>query len=199
MSNAAGTLKIVRWTAWVLIGLIGAVAAYVLLMRPENKGATIGGPFAMAATTGQKIDLAAAEKNKPYAVFFGFTNCPDICPTAMFEMSQVLKKLGDKARDFHVYFVTVDPERDTAEQLKLYLSAFDPRIIGMVAGSADELQAVAKQYRAFYRKVPTSSGYTMDHTATTYLFDRRGEFFGTLASDDQEAARIAKLERLLAK
>ena len=198
-NNALPALRLIRWVAWGLVAIIGAFAAYILLTPEESKGASIGGPFAMAAMTGEKIDLAVAEKNKPYAVFFGFTNCPDICPTAMFEMSQTLKKAGDKAKDFHVYFVSVDPERDTPAQLKLYLSAFDPRIIGMAAGSLEELQAVAKQYRAFYRKVPTPSGYTMDHTATIYLFDRKGAFFGTIAPDDQEAARLTKLERLLAK
>lgn len=192
-------LKIIRWVAWGLVAVIGAVSAYLLLAPEEKKGAAIGGPFAMQAMTGARIDLAVAEKNKPFAVFFGFTNCPDICPTAMFEMSQLLKKAGDKAKDFRVYFVSVDPERDTPEQLKLYLSAFDPRIIGLTAGSAEELQAVARQYRAFFRKVPTPSGYTMDHTATIYLFDRKHEFSGTFALEEPETARLTKLERLLAR
>lgn len=192
-------LKVIRWVAWGLVLVISAVSLYLLLAPEEKKGAAIGGPFAMQAMTGAKIDLAVAEKNKPFAVFFGFTNCPDVCPTAMFEMSQLLKRAGDKAKDFHVYFVSVDPERDTPEQLKLYLSAFDPRIIGLTAGTAEELQAVAKQYRAFFRKVPTPSGYTMDHTATIYLFDRKAEFFGTFAPDEAENARLAKLERLLGR
>ena len=192
-------LRIIRWVAWGLVAVIGAVSAYLLLMPEDKKGAAIGGPFAMQAMTGARIDLAVAEKGKPFAVFFGFTHCPDVCPTAMFEMSQLLKKAGDTAKDFRVYFVSVDPERDTPEQLNLYLSAFDPRIIGMTPSSAEELQAVAKQYRAFYRKVPTPSGYTMDHTATIYLFDRKAEFFGTFAPEEQETTRLAKLARLLGR
>lgn len=191
------TLKIIRYVAWGLVAVLCAGAAFILLAPAEKTGAAIGGPFRMMAMSGQPVDIATAEKNKPFAVFFGFTNCPDICPTAMFEMSQVLQKTGDKAKDFHVYFVSVDPERDTPEQLKLYISAFDPRIIGLSPASDAELQAVAKQYRAFYRKVPTPSGYTMDHTATIYLFDRKHDFAGTIATDENETARIAKLERLL--
>jgi len=192
-------LKLIRWIVWGLVAALAAASAYVLLLPEQQKGAAIGGPFAMRAMSGDTIDIAIVEKGKPYAVFFGFTHCPDVCPTAMFEMSQLLRKLDPKTQDFHVYFVTVDPERDTPEQLRLYLSAFDPRIIGLSPTGADELAAVARQYRAFYRKVPTPSGYTMDHTATIYLFDRRGEFFGTLAIDDPDAARVSKLERLLAK
>jgi protein SCO1/2 len=198
-NTPATTLRVIRWTAWGLILAIAAVAAYVLLSPEQKKGAAIGGPFTMRAMTGETIDIGKAEAGKPHAVFFGFTHCPDICPTAMFEMSQLLRKLGDKTKDFRVYFVSVDPARDTPEQLKLYLSAFDERIIGMSPASEEELATVARQYRAFYRRVPTPSGYTMDHTATIYLFDRKGEFFGTLAPDDNENARLAKMERLLGR
>ena len=196
MTNIQSPLRLIRWVAWTLVAFLSAAALYVLMAPESRKGATIGGPFTLTAMTGARIDVGQAEKNKPYAVFFGFTHCPDICPTSMFEMSQTLKTLGDKAKNFHVYFISVDPERDTPEQLKLYLSAFDPRLIGMT-GTVEEVAAVAKAHRAFYRKVPTPSGYTMDHTATIFLFDRSGEFFGTLAASDPEPARLSKMERLL--
>ncbi len=193
--SSLSPLKFIRWTAWGLVLIIAAVSGY-LLLSPEPPKAAIGGPFSMQASTGSRVDIGEAEKGKPYAVFFGFTQCPDVCPTAMFETSQLLRKMDPKTKDFHVYFVTVDPERDTATLLKEYLSAFDSRIIGMV-GTPDELAAVAKQYRAYYRKVSTPSGYTMDHTATLYLFDRKGQFFGTLDPNDAEPAKVAKMERLL--
>lgn len=193
--STPSTLQLIRWVAWSLVAMITAVSAY-LLTSPEAPKAAIGGPFTLQATSGGKVDLAVAEKGKPFAVFFGFTNCPDVCPTAMFEMSQLLKKMDPQTSDFRVYFVSVDPERDTPQLLKDYLSAFDPRLIGM-SGTPDEIAAIAKQYRAYYRKVPTPSGYTMDHTATVYLFDRKGDFFGTLDPNDAEPSKIAKMERLL--
>lgn len=193
--STVSTLKFIRWAAWGLILMLTAVSGY-LMLSPEAPKAAIGGPFAMQSSTGARIDLAVAEKGKPHAVFFGFTQCPDVCPTTMFEITQLLRKMDPKTKDFRVYFVSVDPERDTASLLKDYLSAFDDRIIGMV-GSAEELANVARQYRASYSKVPTPSGYTMNHTATLYLFDRKGEFFGTLDPNDAESAKIAKMERLL--
>lgn len=195
MAPSTGVLRIIRWSAWALVGLLAAVSLY-LTLQPVPPKALLGGPFALTSMTGERRDVGVAEKGRPYAVFFGFTHCPDICPTAMYETSQLLAKVGEATRDFRVYFVTVDPERDTAEQLKLYLSAFDPRIVGMT-GTPEEIAAVARQHRAFYRKVPTPSGYTMDHTATIFLFDRKGDFFGTLDPKDSQEAQIAKLTRLL--
>ena len=193
--SPAQTLRLIRWVAWALVGLITAVSLY-LLASPEAPKAAIGGPFALEASTGGKVDIGQAEKGKPYAVFFGFTHCPDVCPTAMYEMSQLLKKLDPATKDFRVYFVSVDPERDTPQLLRDYLSAFDPRLIGMT-GSAEEIARIARMHRAYYRKVPTPSGYTMDHTATVFLFDRKGEFFGTLDPTDQDSAKATKLGRLL--
>lgn len=194
MSANGGALRAIRWIAWGLVGALTGIGLY-LATQSEPPKAAIGGPFTLTAMTGNKVNIAVAEKNKPYAVFFGFTHCPDICPTSMYELSQVLKKVDEKARDFRIYFVSVDPERDTPELLSTYLSLFDSRIIGMT-GTPEEIAAVAKLHRAFYRRVATPSGYTMDHTATIYLFDRKGAFFGTLDTNDPEEARIAKLERL---
>ena len=195
MAQQSSVLKVIRWGAWALIGLLTAVAIYVLT-RSEPPKLAIGGPFTLTAMTGEKISLPVAEKGRPFAVFFGFTHCPDICPTAMFEMGQTLKSGGEATKDFHVYFVSVDPERDTPEQLKLYLSAFDSRLVGLT-GTPEAIAEVARLHRAFYRKVPTPSGYTMDHTATIYLFDAKGVFWGTLDTNEAETARIAKLKRLL--
>ncbi|HRK24171.1 MAG TPA: SCO family protein [Beijerinckiaceae bacterium] len=195
MSTPNTALRLIRWVSWSLIGLLGAVTLYILL-QPEQQRVSLGGPFTLTTMEGERRNVGTHEKGRPYAVFFGFTYCPDICPTTMFELSQTLKAAGDAVKDFRVYFVSVDPERDTPEQLKLYLSAFDSHIVGLT-GTPEEIAAVARQHRAFYRKVPTPSSYTMDHTATIFLFDRKGSFFGTLDVNEPESARLAKLQRLM--
>ncbi|MDZ4374688.1 MAG: SCO family protein [Phenylobacterium sp.] len=113
-------------------------------------------------------------RGRPTAMFFGFTFCPEVCPTTLTELSVALEALGDDADRLNVVFVSVDPERDTPAQLKTYLSNFDRRIRG-VSGAADQVEAIAMAYRALYLKVPTEYGYTMDHTADILLLDRKGE------------------------
>jgi protein SCO1/2 len=193
-------LKIVRITAWAAIGIITVALLYVLLNpvdREQGTGvASIGGPFRLADHDGQ-IVTDASLRGKPYALFFGFTHCPDVCPTSMLEITNDLDALGNAAKDFRVYFVTVDPARDTAALLKEYTGSFDRRIIGLVPKDEAELANMARLYRAIYRKVDTPSGYTMDHTASIYLMDAKGQFFGTLDSKDTPAVRQAKLKRLL--
>ncbi|MCU0819621.1 MAG: SCO family protein [Beijerinckiaceae bacterium] len=193
-------LKIVRITAWAAIGIITVALLYVLLNpvdREQGTGvASIGGPFRLADHNGQLVTEASL-RGKPYALFFGFTHCPDVCPTSMLEITNDLNALGNAAKDFRVYFVTVDPARDTAALLKEYTGSFDPRIIGLVPKDEAELATMARMFRAIYRKVDTPSGYTMDHTASVYLMDAKGEFFGTLDSKETPAVRQAKLKRLL--
>ncbi|MCA3598928.1 MAG: SCO family protein [Methylobacterium sp.] len=193
-------LKIVRITAWAAIGIITVALLYVLLNpvdREQGTGvASIGGPFRLADHDGQ-IVTDVSLRGKPYALFFGFTHCPDVCPTSMLEITNDLDALGNAAKDFRVYFVTVDPARDTAALLKEYTGSFDRRIIGLVPKDEAELANMARLYRAIYRKVDTPSGYTMDHTASIYLMDAKGQFFGTLDSKDTPAVRQAKLKRLL--
>lgn len=193
-------LKIVRLTAWAAIGIITVALLYVLLNpvdREQGTGvASIGGPFRLADHDGQ-IVTDASLRGKPYALFFGFTHCPDVCPTSMLEITNDLNALGNAAKDFRVYFVTVDPARDTAALLKEYTGSFDSRIIGLVPKDEAELANIARLFRAIYRKVDTPSGYTMDHTASIYLMDAQGQFFGTLDSREAPGVRQAKLKRLL--
>jgi protein SCO1/2 len=194
------TLKIIRYVTWGAIAVLSAAMLY-LLLNPRTEGSSgvaIGGPFTLAAADGTVVSSAAI-RGKPFALFFGFTQCPDVCPTSMLEISNDLKALDPLAKDFKVYFVTVDPERDTAALLKDYTGSFDARVIGLVPKDANELESVSKNYRALYRKVPTPSGYTMDHTATIYLMDSKGQFFGTLDSKETPAVRQAKLKRLIEK
>ena len=193
-------LKIVRLTAWAAIAIITVALLFVLLNpvdRDQGTGvAAIGGPFRLADHNGQVVTDAAL-RGKPYALFFGFTHCPDVCPTSMLEIANDLNALGNSAKDFRVYFVTVDPARDTAALLKEYTGSFDSRIIGLVPKDEAELANIARLFRAIYRKVDTPSGYTMDHTASIYLMDAQGQFFGTLDSREAPGVRQAKLKRLL--
>ncbi len=132
----------------------------------------------------------------PLAIFFGFTNCPDVCPTTLLQMTQDLEELGPDGDRIKVVFVSVDPERDTPAKLEAYMASFDPRIVALT-GAADVIAAVARASGASYRKVPTGDGYTIDHTASVFLLDRDGEYVGALTFADERAARLAKLRRLL--
>jgi protein SCO1/2 len=176
-----------------LSGLLALCLAVLWTLWPQPEGqraSSVGGPFTLTSMTGQRVsdrDLQGA----PLLVFFGFTHCPDICPTKLMELSEVFRAAGDKAGKARAAFITVDPARDTPEIMKSYLASFDDRIIGLT-GSQDEIDAVVKAYRAYARRVPTSGGdYTMDHTALVYLMDRRGQFIGAfnLERPPAEAAR----------
>jgi protein SCO1/2 len=156
----------------------------------------IGGPFRLTDQNGKSIsdqDL----KGKPFLVFFGFTHCPEVCPTALFDMSEILAKLGPDAGKVNALFVTVDPERDTPDKLKEYLTSFDPHLIG-VGGDAEALAAVAKAYRVYYKKVPLKDGdYTMDHTAIVYLMDKNGAFVAPFSLKRRPEDAAADLRRYL--
>jgi protein SCO1/2 len=154
-------------------------------------------PFVLASSKGGEIDSRTLI-GKPYAMFFGFTHCPEVCPTTLYEMSSSLEKLGDRAEGFRVFFVTVDPERDTAASLRDYLSNFDPRVEGLVP-AIEQLPALAAAYRIYYAKVPTSDGsYTMDHSAPVYLFDKDGRYAGRIAYGTPPEKREEILAGLLA-
>jgi protein SCO1 len=137
--------------------------------------AAIGGPFSLTDQNGRTVtdrDL----KGRPFLVFFGFTHCPDVCPTTLFDVSEILRALGPDADRVRVLFVTVDPERDTPQTLKDYLSSFDPHLTALT-GDPEAVAAVAKAYRVYFKKVPLAEGgYTMDHTAIVYLMNKDGKF-----------------------
>nr|WP_255365156.1 SCO family protein [Collimonas sp. OK242] len=130
--------------------------------------------FALTDHTGKPRTLADY-KGKAVLVFFGYTQCPDVCPTTMVEMADVMKELGPLASKVQVLFITVDPERDTQELLSKYVPAFDPNFVGLYGDQA-ATDKVAKEFRVFYQKVPgkTPGSYTMDHTAGSYVFDPEG-------------------------
>jgi protein SCO1/2 len=165
-------------------------------VRAVTAPAAIGGPFQLTDQAGGSV----TEKNlqgRPTLVFFGFTHCPDVCPTSLFEISEVLRAMGKDADRVNAYFISVDPERDSTAAMKDYLSSFDPHLKGLTGAPAD-VAKVATEYRVYAKKVPLKDGdYTMDHTALVYLMDRDGKFVApfNLKRTPEEAA--ADLKRYL--
>lgn len=131
--------------------------------------------FSLNDHTGKPVTLASY-KGKVVVLFFGYTHCPDVCPTTMAEMSAVMKELGPDADKVQVLFATLDPERDTRELLSQYVPGFDPRFVGLY-GTPEQTAATAKEFKVFYQKVPgkTPGSYTIDHTAGSYVFDKGGK------------------------
>lgn len=183
---AVGGVMIARWLD---VDLAGGMRAQVTPVP------AIGGAFSLVDTEGRRVSDADL-KGKPAAMFFGFTHCPDVCPTTLVEASAWLKALGPDAEKLRVVFVSVDPERDTPELLKAYLSSFDARITGLT-GTVAEVDAIKKAYRVFARKVPQGATYTVDHSASVYLMDADGRFTGTIAWQEAPESALAKLRRLV--
>jgi protein SCO1 len=158
--------------------LVFAVILMVTGRSPSPIGpaiAAVGGPFHLEDQNGKPVSDADM-KGRPFLVFFGFTHCPDVCPTTLFDVSQVLGKLGKDADRTGALFITVDPERDTPAALKDYLSNFDPHLRALT-GDQPAVDAAIKAYRVYAKKVPLEGGnYTMDHTAVVYLMDKDGRF-----------------------
>src|SRR5262249_12296363 len=149
--------------------------------------ARIGGPFALVDHRGKPV-TEHDFLGKPTLGFFGFTHCPDVCPTTLYELSNMLAQLKSEGDRLNVLFVTVDPERDTPEQLALYLSSFDPRITGL-SGTSESIAVAVDAYQAYTRKVPLKDGdYTMDHTAAIFMMDSKGQYVGTISHRETEAA-----------
>jgi len=158
--------------------------------------AAVGGPFHLEDQNGQPVSDADM-KGKPFLVFFGFTHCPDICPTTLFEISQVMKALGPDADRTGALFITVDPERDTPAVLKDYLSNFDPHLRALT-GNRPSIDAAIKAYRVYAKKIPLENGdYTMDHTAVVYLMDKDGNFVAPFSVGRTPEAEAADLRRYL--
>ncbi|QBM26943.1 MULTISPECIES: SCO family protein [Hydrogenophaga] len=168
---------------------------------PSFKGIDITGAdyargFSLTDFNGQTRTLADFQ-GRVVMLYFGFVQCPDVCPTALTRAAAVMERLGPRAGDLQVVFVTVDPERDTPELLREYMAAFHPSFLALT-GNAEQIAQTAKDFRAFYKKVPTGSSYTMDHTALSYLFDRQGRIRVALrheqTADDYTADVLALLD-----
>ncbi|KAF2991299.1 SCO family protein [Methylocystis sp. MJC1] len=183
--------------------LIGAGAVFALVFGvfvavtsntpPAPPASAIGGPFQLTSQTGAQIN----EKDllgKPYLIFFGYTHCPDVCHTTLFEMSEILRALGSYAKVGGL-FVTVDPERDTQEVLKDYLASFDPRITGLT-GPRAQLEPMLRSYRIYAKRAPgKDEDYAVDHTTVVYLMDKNGRFvtsFNVNRKPEEAAKELAR-------
>jgi protein SCO1 len=192
--TAARPLVIVTaFAASLLLGLL--IMLWALGgVRGVTAPAAIGGPFQLSDQSGATV----TEKSlvgRPTLIFFGFTHCPDVCPTALFEISEILRAMGKDADRVNAYFVSVDPERDSKEAMRDYLSSFDPHLKGLT-GDPEAIAKVLSVYRVYAKKVPLKDGdYTMDHTALTYLMDRDGHFvapFNLNRTPDDAAADLKR-------
>jgi protein SCO1 len=152
-------------------------------------------PDALVTQAGKPFH-SADTKDSPVALFFGFTNCPDVCPTTLLDMSSDLAALAEKGDAIKMIFVTVDPERDAPEVLQDYLASFDPRITGLT-GPVDSIRALARTYGASFRKVPLDNGYTMEHSPAVFLIGRDGEVHGVISYDEDQRRRMEKLLEVL--
>ena len=192
--TAARPLVIVAsFVASLLIGLL-AVLWGLGGVRGVTAPAAIGGPFQLTDQSGATVTEKSLQ-GRPTLIFFGFTHCPDVCPTSLFEISEVLRAMGKDADRVNAYFVSVDPERDNNGAMKDYLSSFDPHLKGLT-GDPEAVAKVLSAYRVYAKKVPLKDGdYTMDHTALTYLMDRDGKFvapFNLSRKPEEGAADLAR-------
>jgi len=200
-------MRMVRRVLWVLVAFALLGFGWLLYQRemtPERPPvdlpdvSELGGPFTLTDHRGNVFTQADVEGG-PYAVFFGFTHCPDVCPTTLHALSELMPQLGEGADRLKILFVTVDPERDTPEQLALYMSSFDPRITAL-SGSPEETARMIANFKAYARKVPTEGGsYTMDHTSLVFLMGADGRFVSTLDQHEPTETQLGKLQRLLAR
>ena len=195
----ARTSQIILVISSFLAGLVLFVGAILFAAGNFSSGNTgpsaIGGPFTLTDQDGKPITDAAL-KGRPALVFFGYTHCPDVCPTTLFDLSEVLRVLGPDAARTMAVFITVDPERDTPAVMKDYLSSFDPHLRGLT-GDEKAITAVEKEYRVYAKKVPTGKDgdYSMDHTALVYLMDKQGRFvapFNLKRRPEESAAELRK-------
>ena len=200
-------MRALRYALWGLVGVVvigmGAFAtlSFIRSQAPDQSALyegvdTVGGPFTLVRSdTGQTVSEADFA-DKPMAIFFGFTYCPDVCPTTLFELATYLERLGPLADNIHTIMVTVDPERDTPEFLEQYVAAFSDNIIGLT-GSREAIDEAIANYRVYARRVELDDGdYTMDHTASIFLMNTENQLVGTIAYQESPETALPKLERL---
>jgi len=198
-------MRRVRLILWIAVGVAALVAAALFVVRPTPRPspatsssiADIGGPFTLTGSDGQPF-ASSRLGGRPFAIFFGFTHCPDVCPTTLARLARLRKALGRGDQAFAIVFVSVDPERDTPTDMGRYSSLFGTPVIGLT-GSPAQIDRVKQQYGIFSAKVPQPGGdYSVDHTATVLLFDRSGRFTATIATDEGDGPALDKLKTLTA-
>jgi protein SCO1/2 len=201
MTQPLGLIPYALLAAFVSAGALwhlGDLRAHgVVQSVPTGQTVTIGGPFALTDQNGV-VRTEKDYRGKYTLVFFGYTYCPDVCPTTLAVMSTALDKLGARADKIVPLFITVDPKRDTPEKLKSYLGSFGPRFVGLT-GDPKDIAAVAKEYRVYYREHPAENGgeYTVDHSGVVYLMDPGGAFLANYSLETSPEAMAADLAKTL--
>jgi protein SCO1 len=192
-------IKLFRYALWALVAAAATFAA-VLVTQQQSGNVTLlpeiklGTPFTLIDQNNAPI-TEAAMADKPFVLFFGFTHCPEVCPTTLYELTDWFETLGAEAKDVRGFFVSVDPTRDTPEVLKDYISSF-PRITG-ITGNEAEIEKLKTAWKVYAKKVPLEGGgYTMDHTASVFLVKADGSLMGTIAYGEKPEIALAKLKRL---
>ncbi|HEY0629389.1 MAG TPA: SCO family protein [Sphingomicrobium sp.] len=197
------SLSRLRLALWLMVGIV-ALGVVLLLWRqaePEQISSTplgtIGGPFTLTGTDGKPF--ASSKLNgKPAALFFGFTHCPDVCPTTLARLARLRRQLGQGDDALSIVFVSVDPERDTPAEVANYMSLYDTPIVGLT-GTPAQIEQVKKQFGVFSRKVEQPGGsYSVDHTASVILLDKNGQFVATLSPEEGDSVALDKLRRITA-
>ena len=192
-----------RTLLWAFIVLFAGLLGWMSFEWYRSAGgpgeAPYGVPFQLTDQDGESITEQAL-RGQPTALFFGFTHCPEVCPTTLYELDGWLKQVDPEGDRINAYFITVDPERDTPQMMKDYVSAVSDRITG-ISGSPDEIAEVIKGFHIYAKKVPLESGdpddYTMDHTASVFLLDENGRFRSTISWGENPEIAVKKLENLL--
>ena len=193
-------LSLVRTVLWVLVAAVGLAVTGLYTysaLQPAQAQSLGDGDYTLETAAGQPFTRDSF-RGAPSMLFFGFTHCPEVCPTSLAEMASWYEALGDEAKDLKAYFVSVDPERDTPAIIGDYVS-WTGHVTG-VTGSVEEVDKAAKAWAIYYQKVPLDDGdYTMDHTASIFLLNKDGDFEGTIAYREDSATALAKLRKLLAE
>jgi protein SCO1 len=197
--RAAARTSPVFSAALALVGVVLLLGIGGLLwLAASSDRVSVGGPFTLESDAG-KIVKATDFRGKFMLVYFGYTYCPDVCPTALNAMTAALQKLGPKAKDLAPIFITVDPQRDTPQVLQRYTAAFGPDLIGLT-GTPDEIAKVAREYRVYYAKHVTGPGpedYSMDHSSIIYLMGPNGRFIAPIPAEQSPAEMASDISKLM--
>lgn len=192
-------MKLLRYALWALVAAATTFATVLFVQQREGTVTLLpeiklGAPFALVDQNNAPITEAALA-GKPFVMFFGFTHCPEVCPTTLYELTGYFDTLGNDTKDVRAFFVSIDPERDTPEVMKEYISSF-PRVTG-ITGNTAEVEKLKNAWKVYSKKVPLEGGgYTMDHTASLFLVKADGSLMGTIAYGEKSETALAKLKRL---
>lgn len=197
-------MRQIRIALWALVVVAVVVLGVLMLRTPSTTqtadrigAVTFGGPFTLTGADGTPFSSSRLD-GRPYAIFFGFTHCPDVCPTTLARLVRLREQMDGAERPFEILFVTVDPERDGPAEVGKYATLFDSPIIGLT-GSPAQIEQVKQQFGIFSEKAAEEDGaYSVDHTASVLLFDGNGDFVATISPEEQDRVALDKLRRITA-